>query len=320
MQAKNKKITRVAKFLAVIKKLWYVIVSITVCFAGLGLAFGIYKNKNKVQTVKDYTYIETKVKVSISDGEYMSFSDSFNNSCIFIMESQELKKEVLKSIDLDEGSGEIIITKLSNITNMVQVTVSSSSKEEGLRILNMYIEKAQRVLNQDFRNNLNVDGSFREGTEESSKIVLRQIGNVEQDQVVVKKEIKTIVSVSVFVLIGAFLGFVIAIIAVYLFGFYFVVHSPNEVIKNFNINYLSRFDNKKDLQKFGEKEGFVYCISNKKSVLCEFSYVVDDILSSNELMNKEIVLIVEEDKDTLFFVEKTQKLLQNKIRGFVIYK
>lgn len=320
MQAKNKKITRVAKFLAVIKKLWYVIVSITVCFSGLGLAFGIYKNKNKVQTVKDYTYIETKVEVSISDGEYMSFSDSFNNSCIFIMESQELKKEVLKSIDLDEGGGEIIITKLSNITNMVRVTVSSSSKEDGLRILNMYIEKAQRVLNQDFRNNLNVDGSFREGTEESSKIILRQIGNVEQDQVVVKKEIKTIVSVSVFVLIGAFLGFVIAIIVVYLFGFYFVVHSPNEVIKNFNINYLSRFDNKKDLQKFGEKEGFVYCISNKKSVLCEFSYVVDDILSSNELMNKEIVLVIEEDKDTLFFVEKTQKLLQNKIRGFVIYK
>jgi len=36
--------------------------------------------------------------------------------------------------------------------------------------------------------------------------------------------------------------------------------------------------------------------------------------------DKKLVIIIKDDKDTFFYIEKLQLLLKNKIRGFIIYK
>lgn len=320
MKEKNKNKTRVVKFLEVLKKFWYVIVASVLCFAGMGLAFGIYKNKNKVQTVKDYNYISTKANMFLSDGNYMNFNDSFNNSCVYIISLDEFKNDVLKSINFDTNQAKISVSNLTNTTNMLQINIDSSTKEEGINILNAYIENAQQILNQNLRNNLDEGGNFKEGIENSSKIILRQIGKINQNQIQVKSEIKKSISLVIFVLVGGLIGLILSIIILYLVKFYFIIHSPVEVIKNFNIEFFGNFYSEEELIRFYNSNNYLYCLNNKSLKFKEKFYNINEILNDNALLNNEVVIVLTEDKDTLMFVEKAQTLLQNKIRGFIIYK
>lgn len=312
--------TKFKKFIKVLKKFWYVIVAGVICFSGIGLAVGIYKNKNKVQTVNDYTYISTKVNVFISDGNYMNFDDSFNNSCVYIISLDEFKNDVLKSINFDTNQAKISVSNLANSTNVLQINIDSSTKEEGLNILNAYIENAQQTLNQNLRNNLDESGNYKEGTEDSSKIILKQVGKINQNQIQVKSEIKKSISLVIFVFVGGLIGLILSIIILYLVKFYFIIHSPIDVIKNFNIEFFGNFYSEEELIKFCNSNNYLYCLNNKSLKFKEKFYNINEILNDNTLLNKEVVMVLAEDKDTLMFVEKAQTLLQNKIRGFIIYK
>ena len=103
------------------------------------------------------------------------------------------------------------------------------------------------------------------------------------------------------------------------------MHDVYDVVKNFNISYICKFNNKQELEDYLKTtKDEIYCFNNKEK-LDSFnnSYNLDDITNNNfknNTKNKNIILMVKEDKDTYFYIEKVQCVFKDLLKGFILYK
>ena len=117
---------------------------------------------------------------------------------------------------------------------------------------------------------------------------------------------------------------VIVICILYFLKFHFIIHSPIDVVKNFDLEFLGKFEEKKNLIEYINKNKTCYfCKSKDEKIIENFKcYTIEEIINNGFIddTKTELVIIIREDIDSYHFIEKVQLLFRNKIRGFIIYK
>lgn len=313
---KNRKISnnKFIKFLLVLKKFWYIVLISVAGFGVAGYFIGNNKSDETISLKKKTDFITLKTKILISDDNYQDFSESFNNTCLYFMDYKEVKVEAFRCVDSVITESELLksieISQAKNMSNMIEINIKYNSSEKAKQILESYIEKSEDYLNKTLKNNMD-------------KIRLTQAGAIEYESYeVIVNETKT--NVVKYVILGVIAGFAFAIILMYFVGFYFIIHCPVDVVKNFDIDYIRTLYGSEELSDFANKnKDLVLCNSGREKILNEANcYTREEIFNQGVdfFDDKKLVIIIKEDKDTFFYIEKLQQLLKNKIRGFVIYK
>ncbi len=312
---KNKKFAnnKIMKFLLVLKRFWYIILISIIGFGAMGFLFGNIKYGKTGSSQNQQSYVTLKTQVVISDNNYQEYSDSFNKSCVYFMTYASVRLSAVRTVNSEMTDSEAVksidVTALSGMLNMVEISIKYSNKDDAKLILDSYIEKAEDFLNETLKNGMD-------------EIRITQAGNINYFSYEANsKESK--MSIIKFTILGSVAGVAFAIILLYFWKFYFCVHSPTDVIKNIKIDYIGTFSGSEELKDYSSKnKELIFCNSGKEKILnTENCYTKEEIFNNVNLCeDKELVIIVKESKDTLFYIEKLQLLLKNKIRGFVIYK
>ena len=324
MNKKNKLI----KFLFTLKRFWYVVLASAICFSIFGYFLGEKKSVNDIPFSKETKHYILKTNIIISDGSYQDFSETFNNSCLYFMKSSSVIKDSVNAVNKDMTESDALqiinVNSINTVSNMVAIEIKYTSKEDARLILDKYIQKATPYLNKTLKNNLNEDGTFKDGIEATKKILLTQIGDIEYTE---KQETiaKRVTNVMKYVVVGLMFGIVAGVAGVYFLKFYFFVHTPIDVVKNFGIDYIGLIEDEKSLVEYIEKnKNLLFCSSGKNKITKSENYFTkEEIFNSDNLElgeEKNLVVLVKEDSDTFFYIEKIQLLLKNKIRGFILYK
>lgn len=323
---KSKEKNKFLKFLLVLKKFWYVVLISVLVFGSLGYFIGNKKSTANSSFTNKASNKILKANILISDANYKDFSDSFNNTCLYFMWSREIIKPAIKAVDSEiqdsEISNIISLSKINNITNMVTIKINYKSMEDAKLVLNSYLIEAQTYLNKTLKDNITAEGNFKDGTDKSNIIKLTQVGEIGYET---SKEYVGEIKISIlkYLIAGIILGIGFAVVLLYFWKFYFIIHSPVDVIKNFSIDYIGKFDNADELKKYLEnnKSCVFFNKGKEKIVDVENCYTSETIFNNTALVEeKEVVVIIKEDKDSYFYIEKVQLLIKNKIRGFIIYK
>lgn len=317
----NKEKNKFVKFLITLKKSWYIILACILCFGIAGYFVGRKKiNQNSLFSNKN-DYVVLKSNIIISDGNFQDFNQSFNNTCLYFMKSNSVLKETLSPFDKNINENElkkiISFNTLTDISNMVEISIKYKTKEETKQLLDNYIENVTVYLNKTLKKNMNEDGSFKESVTESNKIKISQIGNIEyivydnslgnSNQNIVK-----------YTVLGIILGLIVALLIVYFAKFYFIIHNPYDVIKNFKLNFIAKFEKKNELLKYTKNNNYIFCCDNKL-IEIENCYTLNVLIENNSVSSCEIIIIIREDVDKSFFIEKAQLLFKDRIKGFIIY-
>ena len=314
------------KFLRVLKNSWYFLIIGIIVFGGIGFLAGEKTLKRQYPFYKEAdSYVVLKTNVIISDGNYQDFTQSFNNTCYYFMKSNTVLEKTIKQFNekiSESDLGKIIsFNTIDNITNMVGINIKYDSKENTKRILDKYIEEVTIYLNKTLKNNINEDGTFKEGVTENNKIKISQIENI--DYVVVSTNKGAFIIK--YVLFGCMLGLVVVCLIIYFSKFYFIIHSPYDVIKNFELNLICKLNTKKELENYiSENKTEIFCISGKDDLkTTENCFTKDEILNNQidkKIKDNGLILVIKEDRDNFFLVEKIQLLFKDGIKGFIIYK
>jgi len=313
---KNKKIVnnKLIKFLLVLKKFWYVTLVSVIAFGIAGYFIGNTKSDETISFKKKTDYINLKTNVIISDETYKDFSETFNNTCFYFMDYNEVKLSAFKSVNPEitdsEALKSIKISQNKNMSNMVEVNIKYNSAEEAKSVLDSFITKAESYLNKTLKNNMD-------------QIKITQAGVIEYESYEeIVNETKT--NVVKYVILGVVAGFAFAIILLYFVRFYFLIHCPTDVVKNFEIDYIGTIKGNDELSDFVVKNKDLYfCNSGKEKLIDNINCYTKEEIFNNGIDfcgDKKLVIIIKDDKDTFFYIEKLQLLLKNKIRGFIIYK
>lgn len=313
---KNNKIddNKLVKFLFVLKKFWYVTLIFIIAFGVVGYLFGNTKSDETISFKKKTDYINLKTNIIISDENYKDFSETFNNTCFYFMNYDDVKLSAFKSVNPNISESDALkfikISQIKNMSNMVEVSIKYNSETEVKAILDSFISKAETYLNKTLKNDMN-------------QIKIIQVGEIEYESYEeIVNETKT--NVVKYVILGVVAGFAFAIILLYFVRFYFLIHCPMDVVKNFEIDYIGTVKGSDNLSEFINKnKGLIFCNSGKEKLLdLKNCYTKEEIFNNGVEFceDKQLVVIIKEDKDTFFYVEKLQLLLKNKIRGFIIYK
>ncbi len=326
MNKEINKNNKVIKFIYMTKKFWYLILIGVLCFGLFGCLIGINKsNKEKVNSdIADYVVLKTTLLST--NGNQETFDESFYRVCYYLMNSKSLIEETYLSLNYEDVESKIKNLSIRNSSissNIFEINIKANNEAEALDLLNNYIDLSAKYLNKIIKNNINEDGSFKPDVDPSNIIEVRQFGDVDYD-IIVKTTftLKIIIKYSV---IGAIAGLILSLLALYFINFHFIVHDVYDVVKNFNISYICKFNNKQELEDYLKTtKDEIYCFNNKEK-LDSFnnSYNLDDITNNNfknNTKNKNIILMVKEDKDTYFYIEKVQCVFKDLLKGFILYK
>ena len=323
-----KKSSKIFKFFCVIRKFWYVILISTICFGVFGYFVGEKKTSKHTPFVTEVKHYMLKTNIIISSGNYQDFSESFNNSCMYFMTSTILIEDSVHSVNSEISESEalkiISVYNINKVSNMIGIDIMYTSKEEAKQILDKYIEKTITYLNKTLKNNLNEDGTFKEGVLESDKILLTQIGELEYREIE-ETIVKKVTNVAKYIIAGMMIGLIFGLIVIYFTKFYFLIHCPVDIVKNFEVDYIGMINSETELVEYIEKnENQIFCSGNNIELTTKGNfYTKEQIFNSDSLElgeEKNLIILVKEGVDTFFYVEKVQMILKNKIRGFILYK
>ena len=328
MKTKQKNRNKFFKFLLVLKKFWYIVLISGICFSALGYFVGQKRSENDITFSRETKYYILKTNIIISSANYQDFSETFNNSCLYFMKEESLIKDTIRTVNDDISNSEAVklikISGINTLSNMVNIEIKYTSKEDSKLILEKYIEKATFYLNKTLKNNVNSEGIFKDGVEASDKILLSQIGDITylEHQETISKKVTNVVR---YVIVGLMLGVVAGVSIIFLARFYFNVHDPIDVVKNFGIDYIGTIESEKTLFDYiSSNRNLIFCGNEKNKIITSKNYFTKEEICNSNIFEfgeeKNIVILVKEDKDTFFYIEKLQLLLKNKIRGFVLYK
>lgn len=313
---KNKKTinSKLIKFLLVLKKFWYVVLASIVAFGVAGYFVGNTKSDETISFKKKTDYINLKTNIIISDENYKDFSESFNNTCFYFMNYDEVKVKAFKSVNPEITDSEAVkfikISQAQNMSNMVEINIKYKNSETAKDVLDSFIGNAESYLNKTLKNNM-------------EKIKITQAGAIEYEsyEEIVNESTTNAVK---YVILGVVVGLIFAIVLLYFVGFYFIIHCPLDVVKNFEIDYIKTIHGSDELADYINKNKNLYFCNSGKEKLVDIKncYTKEEIFNNgiDFCEDKQFVVIIKDDKDTFFHVEKLQLLLKNKIRGFIIYK